>query len=135
MMNVWRIPLLFFVSRNGGLFCHQKKELEAIDTGKGEKDLNTLHVWDIFIVPIHLLIWQKYYIQDLKYSLNPGHLWFLANIFIYVVLLSPVFFYLKRNEDGKIIRWIKNLLRNPLGILLIVVPFILEALIVKPEIL
>lgn len=72
--------------------------------------------------------------QDLKYSLNPGHLWFLANIFIYVVLLSPVFFYLKRNEDGKIIRWIKNLLRNPLGILLIVVPFILEALIVKPEI-
>jgi hypothetical protein len=82
---------------------------------------------------LHIFIWQKYYNQDLTYSLNPGHLWFLANIFIYVILLSPVFFYLKRNENGKFVRGLKNLFRNPLGLLLIVISFVLEAILVQPE--
>jgi len=37
-----------------------------------------------------------------------AHLRFLANIFIYVILLSPVFFYIRRNENGKISKWLKK---------------------------
>lgn len=71
--------------------------------------------------------------QDLSYIPNPGHLWFLGNIFIYVLLLSPLFYFLKRNEHGSIHRWLQKMLGNPLGLLLIVVPFILEAELLNPE--
>jgi hypothetical protein len=52
---------------------------------------------------------------------------------MYVILLSPVFFYLKKNENGRINRWLKYLFRSPLGLLLIIVVFILEAILVNPE--
>lgn len=58
---------------------------------------------------------------------------FLKNIFIYVILLSPIFFYLKSNENSIITRGLKNLFKNPLGLLLIVISFVLEAVLVAPE--
>ena len=68
------------------------------------------------------------------YTPHPVHLWFLGNIFIYVVLLSPLFFFLKKNEHGRINRWLVNLFKNPLGLLLIAAVFIIEAVLTKPEI-
>jgi len=87
----------------------------------------------VFIVPLHLLIWQLYYNQDISYSLNQSHLWFLANIFIYVILLSPLFYYLKRNENRLVHRWLKGIFSNPSGLLLVVAVFVLEAVLVNPE--
>jgi hypothetical protein len=67
------------------------------------------------------------------YSPAPSHLWFLANIFIYVILLSPLFFYLNKNKNNKIEAWIINLARSPLGLLIIILSFVLEAILVNPE--
>ena len=64
--------------------------------------------------------------------LDPAHLWFLGNIFVYVIILSPVFFYLKRNEEGRIVGWIKKWLSNPFGLLLVIAAFIVEVLLVDP---
>ncbi len=71
--------------------------------------------------------------QDITYSPGESHLWFLGYIFIYVILLSPVFFYLRSNENGIINRWLKKLFRNPLGLIPVVASFILEAVLVNPE--
>ena len=87
----------------------------------------------ICVVPIHIFIWQMYYKQDLVYTFHPVHLWFLGNIFIYVILLSPLFFYLKKHEHGRIKRWIQKLFGNPIGILFIILAFILEATIIRPN--
>ena len=133
MLNVWRIPLLFFVSGMGVCFAIRKRNWKQLLQERAKRIFLPFLFGVFFIVPLHLLIWQKYYRQDMIYSPNPGHLWFLANIFIYVILLSPVFFYLKRNENGKINKWLKYMYGNPLGLLLIIIPFMLEALIVKPE--
>ncbi|MBE9509813.1 MAG: serine hydrolase [Bacteroidetes bacterium] len=133
MMNVWRIPLLFFVSGMGVCFAIRKRNWKQLLLERTKRIFLPFLFGIFFIVPIHILIWQKYYRQDIIYSPNPSHLWFLANIFIYVILLSPLFFYFKRNKNGKIVRWLNNLFRNPLGLLLIVVFFILEAVLVKPE--
>ena len=133
MLNVWRIPLLFFVSGMGVCFAIRKRSWKQLILERAKRIFLPFVFGILCIVPIHLFIWQKYYNQDMTYILNPSHLWFLANIFIYVILLSPVFFYLKRNENGKIVRWLKDLFRNPLGLLLIVASFVLEAVLVKPE--
>lgn len=133
MLNIWRIPLLFFVSGMGVCFAIRKRSWIQLILERTRRILLPFVFGFLCIVPIHLFIWQKYYRQDISYTLHPSHLWFLINIFMYVILLSPLFFYLKRNENGRINRWIKNLFRNPLGLLVIVVSFVLEALLLKPE--
>jgi len=133
MLNIWRIPLLFFVSGMGVCFAIRKRNWKQLLRERTRRILLPLLFGIFFIVPIHIFLWQKYYNQDLTYSPHPIHLWFLANIFIYVVLLSPVFFYLKRNENGAIDRGLKKLFKNPLGLLLIVVAFVIEAVLINPD--
>jgi membrane-bound acyltransferase YfiQ involved in biofilm formation len=84
------------------------------------------------IVPIHLYLWKHYYNFDQTYTPDSGHLWFLGNIFAYVILLLPVFYYMKRNENGRVVIGIKKLMSTPLGLLPIIVAFVAEALIIKP---
>lgn len=67
------------------------------------------------------------------YFPNLGHLWFLNNILIYVLVLCPVFFYLKRNPDSILLRIFKRILKFPAALYLITLPFIFEAVLVAPE--
>ncbi|MCP4310411.1 MAG: acyltransferase [Bacteroidetes bacterium] len=130
MLNVWRIPLLFFVSGMGVSFAIRKRNWKQLLLERSKRILVPFLFGMVVIVPLHLLLWQKYYSQDLKFTPHPGHLWFLANIFIYVLLLSPLFFYLKRKENG---RWIRGLFSNPLGLLFVAACFVLETILVRPE--
>lgn len=132
MLNIWRIPLLFFVSGMGVCFAMRTRNWRQLLLERTRRILLPFLFGVVFIVPIHLLIWQKYYNQDIVYLLRQGHLWFLANIFIYIILLSPLFYYLKRNEGGLIRLRLGVLFRKPAGVLLVVAVFIAEALIVNP---
>src|SRR3954470_20494578 len=132
MLNVWRIPLLFFVSGMGVFFAIQNRNWKQLITER------TWRIWLPFvfgvfcIVPIHVYIVQSYYKMDTNYTPDPGHLWFLGNIFAYVVILSPLFFYLKRNEDSKLVSTVRKLLSYPAGLLIVVGAFIIEAIVIKP---
>ncbi len=133
MLNVWRIPLLFFVSGMGVCFAIRRRNWKQLVKERSRRILVPYLFGMAAIVPLHILLWQKYYHQELTYVFNPAHLWFLGNIFVYVLLLSPIFFYLKNNPDGKVRHFLQRLLKNPLGLMVLMIPFILEAEIVKPE--
>jgi len=133
MLNIWRIPLLFFVSGMGVAFAIRKRNWKQLILERSRRILLPFIFGVLCIVPLHLLLWQTYYKQDLAYDLQPSHLWFLANIFIYVLVLSPLFFYLKGNGNGNFSRWLRNIFRSPLGLLLIIAVFVAEALLIKPE--
>lgn len=134
MLNVWRIPLLFFVSGMGVAFAIRKRNLKQLLLERTRR-IFLPFVFGIFaIVPLHILIWQKYYVQELEYSPQPGHLWFLANIFLYVLILAPLFFYLSRNDEGRISSFLKRVYRHPGGLLLIIALFVIEAVLIDPEI-
>jgi glucan biosynthesis protein C len=132
MLNVWRIPLLFFVSGMGVYFAMQQRTWKQLITER------TMRIWLPFvfgmfaIVPLHILVWRYYYKMELLYVFDPGHLWFLANIFVYVLVLSPILFYLKKNETGKVVQLIKSIFSTPLGLLIVVTAFIAEVMIIKP---
>ena len=133
MLNIWRIPLLFFVSGMGVRFAIRRRNWKELILERTRRILVPF-VFGIFcIVPLHLFIWQKYYNQDIAYSIHVSHLWFLANIFIYVLVLSPLFFLLKKHEGGKFHRGLKKMLGTPLGLLSMIAIFVLEAILVKPE--
>ena len=128
MINIWRIPLLFFVSGMGVSFALRKRNWKQLLSERAGRILTPFVFGLLFIVPLHSLIWQKYYHQDIIYNTGPGHLWFLANIFIYVIVLLPSFIFLKNNIHGKVISWLNILYTRPVGLLVITSAFVLEAL-------
>src|SRR5688572_5289731 len=94
MLNVWRIPLLFFVSGMGVYFSIQNRNWKQLVQERAIRILFPFLFGMFCIVPIGMLLWQYYYGWELNYDYNRGHLWFLGNIFVYVIILLPVFFYL-----------------------------------------
>jgi glucans biosynthesis protein C len=133
MLNIWRIPLLFFVSGMGVYFAIRNRSWKQLLRERAGRILLPFLTGIFLVVPVHLYIWQYYYDMKPDYTPGPGHLWFLGNIFMYVLLLSPVFFYLKRNEHGKIATWIKRILSHPLGLLPVLAAFVAEVWIVDPR--
>lgn len=131
MLNVWRIPLLFYVSGMGVYFALQNRNWKELITERARRILLPFVFGMLCIVPLHIYLFEFNYNWKLTYSPNPAHLWFLGNIFVYVLILSPVFFYLK-NEEGKVVSMIKKLLNTPLGLLLVIVAFMAEVFLVNP---
>ncbi|MEQ8531114.1 MAG: acyltransferase family protein, partial [Imperialibacter sp.] len=134
MLNVWRIPLLFFVSGMGVYFALRRRNWKELLMERTGRILVPFLFGMFAIVPIHIYIWKSYYKMTAGYEYNPGHLWFLGNIFIYVLVLSPLFFYLKHYEDGKVAKGIKWLFGSPLGLLTTLIVFAAEAWLVNPGI-
>lgn len=133
MLNVWRIPLLFFVSGMGVCFAMRKRNWRQLILERTRRIFIPFIFGIFIIVPVHVILWQNYYSQEITYSPGIVHLWFLGNIFIYVLLLAPVFFILKKNDAGNFKKWLKKLYSGPAGVMTIALPFILEAVIINPE--
>ena len=133
MLNVWRIPLLFFVSGMGVYFAMQHRNWRQLLKERAGRILIPF-VFGIFvIVPIHMYLWQSYNQWQPAYQPGFGHLWFLGNIFAYTVLLSPLFYFLKRHEQGKIVTQLKRLSGHPGCLLLVIAAFVAEVLLVDPS--
>jgi peptidoglycan/LPS O-acetylase OafA/YrhL len=134
MLNVWRIPFLFYVSGMGVFFALRKRNWRELLLERGRRILLPLAFGFLAIAPLHFVIFQGFYNMPLSYYPHVGHLWFLGNIFAYVVLLSPVFFYLKKRQDGRFMQGVRLVLGHPLGLLMASLPFVIEVMVLKPQI-
>lgn len=132
MLNVWRIPLLFYVSGMGLYFAMRKRNWRQLLLERTKRILLPFLFGIVAITTLHMFIFQEYYNMPLGYFPHQGHLWFLGNIFVYVLLLLPFFYYLKKNGNGKIKRVLLWLMSHPGGPLLVSLFFVLEVLLVKP---
>lgn len=133
MLNVWRIPLLFYVSGMGLYFAMRKRNWKQLLVERSKRILLPFAFGVVAITTLHMFMFQKYYDMPLGYFPHAGHLWFLGNIFAYVLLLLPLFFYLKKNENGRFKKGLSTFMSNPAGPLLISLFFVLEAVVVKPQ--
>ena len=133
MLNVWRIPFLFYVSGMGVYFAIRKRTWRELLLERTKRILVPFLFGMVAIVPLHFLVFQEYYHLPLGYYAHAGHLWFLGNIFVYVLVLMPLFFYLKKMEDGRFKSVFLTLMSNPIGPLSISIFFILEAMMVQPQ--
>ena len=131
MLNVWRIPLLFFVSGMGVYYAIQNRNWSQLLLERARRILLPFVFGMFFIVPLHVFIWQNHYHWKPSYVVSPAHLWFLGNIFVYVVVLSPVFFYFKKNKQW--LDWLRKLFATPLGLLPVLAAFVAEAMLVDPN--
>ncbi|MEI9920715.1 MAG: acyltransferase family protein [Bacteroidota bacterium] len=117
LLNVWRIPLLFFVSGMGVYFAMQSRTPKELLLERAKRIL-VPYIFGIFvIVPIQLAIWRMKWM----YVYNPGHLWFLGNIFVYVLIFTFPFYRLKLKHYSALI-----------AILIFIAALVAEVLIIKP---
>lgn len=133
LLNVWRIPLLFFVSGMGVFFALRSRSTQGLLLERVMRILVPLGIGLIAVVPLHRLLWQAYYNQPPAYLPLPDHLWFLGNIMVYVVLGAPLFFAWKRWPEAAPFRLIQRVLISPLGWLAISLVWVLEAVLVSPH--
>ncbi|NOT77153.1 MAG: acyltransferase [Cyclobacteriaceae bacterium] len=134
MLNVWRIPLLFFVSGMGIYFAMQSKNWRQLLTDRLMRIFLPFIFGMFVIVPVHMYIFRDYYNFTQVYDLNnPGHLWFLGNIFVYVLLFSPLFIYLKNHQEGVLTQSIKKVFGNAAGLIIVIITFVLEVVVFKPN--
>lgn len=133
MLNVWRIPILFYISGMGVCFAMQKRNWRQLVQERSRRILLPLLFGMLAIVPVHILLWQQYYHQDLSYYLRPAHLWFLGNIYLYVWLSLPLVYFLKAHPDSRLSRGIRWMLGRFWGLLVIIAAFVLEVVLVQPD--
>lgn len=132
MLSIWRIPLLFFISGMGVCFAMRKRDWMELWLERAQRILLPFVFGVLVIVPLHVGLWQDYYHQDLSYDLNSAHLWFLGNILLYVLVLTPLFWFLNKHKNGSIGKTIKSVMGHPLGLVLLTIPFVLEVVWVNP---
>ncbi len=134
MLNVWRIPFLFFVSGMGVYFAMKKRNWKTLIKERSLRILVPFVFGFFAITPLHMFIFQKFYNLNLTYMPASGHLWFLGNIFCYVLILSPVFYLLKKYDHSKFKKGLSKLMSYAFGPLCITIFFMLEVGLVKPQI-
>jgi hypothetical protein len=61
------------------------------------------------------------------------HLWFVAFLFAYALLTLPVFTWLKRNSDERMVGWLARLAKWPGSLLLFVLPLVLVRFIFQRQ--
>lgn len=133
MLNVWRIPLLFFVSGMGLCFAARRRNWKELLKDRAIRILLPLVFGSIFIVPLHVFLFQYYYELDLEFDLSTGHLWFLLNICVYVIQIIGLTF-LRKDYNYSFFNFFRKLLKQPYLVYLFMIPFILEAVLMNPDI-
>lgn len=133
MLNVWRIPLLFYISGMGTYFACQHKTWKQLLQERTQRILIPFIAGIFVIVPIQIGISQHYYHISINYNFHAAHLWFLGNVFIYILLLSPCFYYLRNNKDSRFFIWIRRLCGHPIILLLVIISTISETLLISPS--
>jgi len=134
MLNAWRIPFLFYVSGMGVYFALRTRSWKQLLTERSKRILLPFVFGLLAITPLHMYIFQGYYGLPLDYYAHAGHLWFLGNIFAYVLILLPVFYYLKRIQSVRFRNVLTSLLSHPAGPFLVMVFFTVEVIAVRPGI-
>ena len=75
----------------------------------------------------------SYYGMDTGYEPNAGHLWFLINIFLYIIYFIGIIWAFKTYPDNPILRFFRKWLRKPWTLYAVALPLMLEASLVNPE--
>ena len=125
VMHQWRLAALFVISGMGTAFAFKSRTWKVYIKERGIR-LGVPLLFSIYI--LFFGIFEPIKKTKLLFTIFPGsdnmpygHLWFVYNLLIYSIVLTPLFSHVRRNPDGRIVQLVKLVLniRYGLGILLI----------------
>ena len=133
VFNVWRIPILFLIAGLAYNYSMKYRNWKNILKERNIRLGIPLLISIFLLHPAYLLLSQKFYNIPHAYWPNMGPLWFVAFILIYCHVTLPGFLYLKIRLEGGHFKSLVKLFQYPFGILILVIPVIIESVLVKSE--
>ena len=132
VMHQWRLAALFVISGMGTAFAFRRRTWGVYVKERFSR-LGIPILFGSYILFFGIL--DPLRTTSLLFKLFPGsedmpygHLWFIYNLLIYSVLLTPLFSHVRNNPDGKIIKATRSLLKVRHGMGLLLLPPLVLAL-------
>ena len=126
VMHQWRLAALFVISGMGTAFAFRRRTWGVYIKERFSR-LGIPLLFGTYILFFGIFdplgttarLFEIFPGQD---NMPYGHLWFIYNLLIYSVLLSPLFSHIRHNPDGKIVQMTRSLLNVRYGIGLLLLP-------------
>lgn len=132
VMHQWRLAALFVISGMGTCFAFRRRTWGVYVKERFSR-LGIPLLFGTYILFLGILdplgtTFQFFELFPGSDSMVYGHLWFIYNLLIYSVLLTPLFSYVRNNPEGKIVQATRSLLKIRYGMGLLIVPPVILAL-------
>lgn len=148
-LNQWRLPILFIISGMGTYYALGKRSGSQFIGERTRRLFIPLAIGMLLIIPPQVYIeriaegdfagayldfWPALAFEGIypEGNMSWHHLWFLPYLLLFSLLLSPIFFYLRRRSDSPFLNWIRNRVRSPLGIFIFVIPLYFTESLLEP---
>ncbi len=146
-LNQWRLPILFVISGMGTYYALQKRTGKQFAWERIKRLYIPLNVGMLLIIPPQVYIERQVNSQFIgsyfdfwpskafigiypNGNMSWHHLWFLPYLLLFSLILMPLFLYLKNHPNNVFITWLNNLIKNPLGLYVFIIPlYFIEAFI------
>lgn len=144
-LNQWRLPILFVISGMGTFFALNRRSGRQYSLERTKRLLIPLLAGMLFIVPPQVYFervadgaftgsYFSFWPASAFTGVYPGgnlswhHLWFLVYLFVYSLLLLPLFLALKRDPGNQFLSFFRSIVSSPYSIYLCILPlFVIHA--------
>ena len=139
VMHQWRLAALFFISGVGTAFAFRRRSWRVYLNERGIR-LGIPLLFGVYVLWFGMF--DPIETTRLLFTIFPGseempyaHLWFIFNLIIYSVILTPMFAHIRKNPDSGVVSLTRRMLRMPAGIGLMLLPALVlsaNAILFKP---
>ena len=131
VMHQWRLAALFVISGMGSAFAFRRRTAKKYIQERGIR-LGFPLIFATFILFFGIFEPQKaitglFTVFPGSENMPYGHLWFIYNLLIYSLILTPLFAHVRKNPESRIVRTVRSILRVRYGIGIMFVPSIILA--------
>lgn len=149
-LNQWRLPLLFVISGMGTYYALTRRSGFQFTKERIKRLFVPLIVGMVFIIPPQVYFerldkgqfagsyffdyWPRVALSGVypEGNISWHHLWFILYLFIFSIVLVPVFLYLQKHPETWIIRKIKSISLKYTGLYIFTVPLFLWQILLAP---
>ena len=148
-VNRWRLPILFVISGMGTYYALSYRSLKQFVWERNKRLGIPLIFGMLLIIPPQVyyerlangqftgslidffstVAYQGIYPEG---NISWNHLWFLPYLLIYSVVLAPLFIYMRRNPENRVLNWVKRQLQKPARLFLFIIPLYLTEAFMEP---
>jgi len=148
-VNQWRLPVLFIISGMGTRFALSSRNWKQYLTERHNRLVIPLIFGMIVVVAPQVYtermvdgagyesFWEFYpdYFKGVypQGNFSWHHLWFLPYLFVYSVILLPVFIWIRSSPGNKLMKLFRKKLHYNSGFIFLAIPLILADLLLKPN--
>ena len=126
VMHQWRLGAIFFISGAGTAFAFRRRSWRVYLNER------TIRLGIPLLFGVYVLwfgMFDPIETTRLLFTIFPGseempyaHLWFIFNLIIYSVILTPLFAHIRKNPDSGVVSLTRRMLRMPAGIGIMLLP-------------